>query len=67
MLAFDKAQDNIVYFTEQLSHKYLIDSDISFHIHTVHADAEASVNSRWNFTYSWADIGDDFPVATTQS
>ena len=66
VLAFNKAQDNIVYFTAQLSHKYKIDSDISFHIHTVHADGGAG-NSRWNFTYSWADIMADFPSETTQS
>ena len=67
VLAFDKAQDNIVYFTAQLSHSYKIDSDIEFHMHTVHADGEASVNSRWNFTYSWADIMADFPNETTVS
>ncbi len=67
VLAFNKAQDNIVYFTAQLSHKYKEGSDITFHLHTVHADAEASVNSRWHLTHSWADMGDDFPNATTIS
>ena len=67
VLAFNKAQDNIVYFTAQLSHKYKASSNLEFHIHTVHKDAEASVNSRWHFTHSWADIGEDFPNATTVS
>ena len=66
VLAFDKAQDNIVYFTAQLYHKYKIDSDIAFHIHTAHADAGAG-NSRWNFTYSWADLMANFPSETTIS
>lgn len=66
VLAFNKAQDNIVYFTAQLTHKYKIDSNISFHIHTVHA-AGGVGNSRWNFTHSWADMMADFPGESTQS
>ena len=64
VLAFDKAQDNIVYFTAQLAHAYKIDSDIEFHMHTVHADADAG-NSRWHFTYAWADIGTNFQTEET--
>ena len=63
VLAFDKAQDNIIYFTAQLYHSYKIDSDIEFHIHTAHADGGAG-DSIWNFTYSWADKNADFPNIT---
>ncbi len=66
VLAFNKAQDNIVYFTAQLSHKYKLNSNLEFHIHTAHADGDAG-NSKWNFTYSWADVGDDFPVETSDT
>jgi hypothetical protein len=64
VLAFDKGQNNIIYFTAQLSHKYKASSNINFHIHTVHADGDAG-NSIWHLTHSWADIGEDFPAQST--
>ena len=64
ILAFSKAADEIIYFTAQLPHSYLEGSDIEFHLHCVFADADAG-DVRWNFTHSWANIGDDFPGETT--
>jgi len=49
-----------------LSHKYKLSSNLEFHIHTVHKDGDAG-NSVWNLTYSWADIGEDFPAQSTVS
>ena len=67
VLSFAKAADNIAYFTAQLPHSYEEGADFEFHIHIAHADAEASVNSRWNLTYSMAAIDSDFPAETTAS
>jgi len=64
VLAFAKAADNILYFTVQLQHDYKANSNLEFHIHTVHPDTGAG-NSIWHFTHSWADIGSDFPAETT--
>ena len=64
VLAFDKAQDNKIFFTAQLSHKYKESSNIEFHIHEVFPDSNAG-NVRWIFTYSWASIGSDFPAEST--
>lgn len=64
VLAFDKAQDNIIYFTAQLSHRYKLESTVEFHLHATVPDNNAGV-VRWIFTYSWADIGDSFPTASS--
>ena len=63
VLAFSPSQDNKIYFTAQIPHAYKEGQDIDFHIHTAHPDSNAG-NSIWNLTYSWANIGDDFPVET---
>lgn len=65
VLAFAKNADNILYFNAQIPHRYREGADIEFHIHTVHPDGGAG-NSIWNFTYSWANIGEDFPVETAE-
>ena len=64
VLAFNKAQDNSITFTAQLTHAYKIGSNIDFHLHVVHPDNGAG-SSRWKLTYSWADIGSAFPAETT--
>lgn len=66
VLTFSKDADEIIYFTAQLPHSYKEGSDIEFHIHTVYPDSNAG-GVRWNFTHSWANMGDDFPAATTVS
>lgn len=68
VLAFSPGE--IIYFTAQLSHKYMEGSDIEFHIHTVLPVAGSGAgaeNVKWNFTYSWASIDDSFPAETTVS
>jgi len=64
VLAFNKAQLNQIYFTAQLSHKYEEGSEIEFHIHLAYPDNGAG-SSRWEFTFSWANINATFPVETT--
>lgn len=66
VIAFSASQDNEVAFTMQLSHKYMEGEDIEFHIHTVHPDSNTG-NSKWTLTYSWANIGSDFPAESTAS
>ena len=55
VLAFSKSQDNKIYFSIQLSHRYKIGTDIEFHIHDVAAD-DTGGNVKWNLTVSRADI-----------
>lgn len=64
VLAFNKSQDNKIFFTAQLTHKYKLGTNIEFHIHDIPADDTAGV-VRWIFTYSWADMGSDFPAEST--
>lgn len=66
VLAFDPAQDNIIYFTAQISHSYAEGEDIEFHVHLSYPDANTG-NSIWNFTYSWANMGTAYPTETTVS
>ena len=64
VLAFNKAQDNQIFFSAQMSHRYKTGSTVEFHIHSTVPDNNSGV-VRWIFTYSWADIGDTFPAAST--
>lgn len=64
VLTFSKTADNIATFTAQLPHSYKEGSDIEFHLHLAYPDAGAG-DTRWNFTHSWADMGEDFPAETT--
>lgn len=64
VLAFNKAQDNKIVFSAQLSHKYKVGSTIEFHLHDVAPDDTAGT-VRWILTYSWADISSDFPAEST--
>lgn len=64
VLAFNKAQDNIITFTAQLRHSYREGSDIEFHLHTAYPDSNAG-DVRWILTYSWANPEEDFPAETT--
>ena len=64
VLEFAAGADNVIYFVAQLSHKYKHGTDLEFHVHTSVPDDTAGV-VRWIFTYSWADIANDFPSETT--
>jgi hypothetical protein len=62
--AFGKNATNVLYFTCQIPHKYKNGSDIFFHFHAAYPDANAG-NSRWQLTYSWANINGTFGAQTT--
>lgn len=64
VLNFQNGQDNKITFTAQLSHRYKLGTDLEFHVHCTPTDNTAG-NVRWVLTYSWADIGSDFPAETT--
>lgn len=66
VLAFDKAQDNQIVFTAQLTHRYKLGSTLEFHCHNVAPDNNTG-DVVWILTYSLADIGDDFPAETSVS
>jgi hypothetical protein len=65
LLLFNKDQDNKIFFTAQLSHKYTHETNLHFHVHMIPVDDVAQNECRWVFTYSWADINQDFPGETT--
>jgi hypothetical protein len=62
--AFSAAATNVVYFAVQLPHKYKIATNIEFHFHAAYPNTGAG-NSRWQLTYSWANIGAAFATQTT--
>jgi hypothetical protein len=62
--AFSSSQVNVLYFSAQLPHSYKEGTNLEFHIHLVYPDSNGK-NSVWYFSYSWANIGDDFPAPTT--
>lgn len=64
VLSFHPTQDNIIYFAAQLPHSYHQGEDIEFHLHLAYPNAGTG-DSRWNLTYSWTNMGADFPGETT--
>ena len=66
VLAFEGggADEEQLFFTAQLSHKYKEGSDIEFHIHYAPEDATVA-NVRWVFTYSWASSDGVYGAETT--
>ncbi len=64
VLSFENNSSHEMYFTAQLSHKYKDGTDLSFHVHLVYPDGTTG-NVDWTFTYSWANIGDNYPDETT--
>lgn len=65
--------DNVsqaIIFNDQLPHGHKLGTDLEFHLHIVLpvAGGGAGVeNIKWDFTYSWAEIGGIFPAETTVS
>ena len=57
VLAFDGTSTDIIYFTAQTTHARLRGSDVEFHIHYVPEDTVFGWTA-WEFSYSWASIGD---------
>jgi len=66
VLAFAKNQDNTIYFSAQIPHKYAVGEDIEFHLHCIYPDANAG-DVKWNLTYSWASMGVKFDTETSVS
>ena len=63
ILNFESAKDQAIAFNVQLSHAYKLGTDLEFHAHLIYPVADTG-NSRWVFTYSWADIDGTFPTET---
>jgi hypothetical protein len=64
VLAFKKDATNSISFSVQLPHTWLQGSNILFHLHIAYPIALTG-DSVWQMTYSWANIGSDFPAETT--
>lgn len=62
-LQFDGTAAQTIYFIAQLPHKYSEGTNLDFHLHAVHLTA-ATGDVQWDFTHSWANIGDEFPTET---
>ena len=68
VMSFATNQDQAVAFTVQLPHAYKEGSDVEFHIHWTIPTSGAgggAENVKWDFTYSWANIGGSFPVESS--
>lgn len=64
ILSFQEGNEEGLYFTAQLPHGYKNGSDIQFHVHLVFPGSGAG-NTDWTFTYTWANIGEDFSTEST--
>lgn len=68
VLAFPSNADKTIYFEFQMSHMWAMGTPLDFHIHYVIPTSGAGAgaeNVKWDFTYSWASIGESFPTETT--
>ena len=68
VLAFPSNLNKTIFFNAQLPHSYKEGENIAFHIHFILATSGAGVgteNVKWDFTYSWANMGEAHPNATT--
>lgn len=61
------SQDDIVYGSVQLSHRYKKGTDLECHVHyaPMTAPAGSATNVVWQFSYSLGKIGSAFPASTT--
>lgn len=64
--AYSATATNNLYFTAQLPHTYKQGTDLTFHIHAIYPNANTG-NSRWRFTYTWANIDGTFSAETTDT
>lgn len=65
---YEFAKDDVAYFVVQLPHSYKLGSDISIHAHWTpgaRGAAEGTALVGWKLIYTWANIGDAFPVMQT--
>ena len=62
-IAFADSGTEGMEFNMQLTHKYKLNTDVEFHLHTSSKTTNTG-NVRWKLTVSMADIGGTFPVET---
>lgn len=68
VLEFADSSDEYVYFNAQLPHAWKSGTSIEFHVHyTIDTDGSGSgtENIKFDFTYSWANIGDSWPASSS--
>jgi len=68
VLNFAKNADQGIAFNVQLPHSYKLGTDIEFHVHAILPTSGAGVgaeNLKFDFTHSWAAIGDAMPTETS--
>ena len=63
-LEFDGASAQTIYFIAQIPHNWAEDTDVEFHLHAIHQSVVTGTVI-WDFTHSWANIGEAFPTETT--
>jgi hypothetical protein len=61
---FGATATNVLYFNAQIPHSYKEAGDLSFHVHVAYPNANTG-DSRWQVTYSWANIDGTFGAQTT--
>jgi hypothetical protein len=64
VLSYAPNQDNTIHFAVELPHIFTPGTDISCHVHFVPTSTNTG-DLRWEFTYSFANIGSVFPVETS--
>lgn len=65
VLNFSASQTNTVYFSVQLPHTYKEGTDVKVHIHIAQT-SNLSGTVALKLTYSWANVGEDFPSSTNE-
>lgn len=56
--------EKILYFSAQMPHNYKEGTDIIFVVHFLYNIDEVGTCVRWKISYSWANVGSNFPVST---
>lgn len=66
VLSFPTNADAIIYFEVQMPHSAYFEDSIWVHLHSLFSeDGTADDSVRWVFTYTWANINDQFSAPTT--
>jgi len=70
ILEFEDNSSQAIAFNAQMDHGYKLGTDLEFHLHPVLPVAGSGAGIeiiKWDFTYSWAEIGAVMPAETTIS
>jgi len=70
VLSFSSAVNNYVYLTAQMPHSWREGDNVTAHIHwtiPVGGLGGGAENVKWDLTYSWANVGETFPVQSSVS